>query len=156
LTLLADIASNEIATATRWQKLYRTIFNSFLKVDFVHIKDFKKFETDLNTRLTQIEANFNKEVVVLKADVTSSILGHLHINPQAPAGSLPSGPGIPTKPPTPSVPSATPLLAVVDTFAQAQDAKQQALGPSAAPLGQGTSPEVIAARIDVKSDIGLT
>jgi len=127
------------------------MFNKFFKGDFVHIEDFKKFEADLNKRLTQIEGNFNKEVLALKTDITAAIAGHVHATaaPGAPS------PGIPGPPPAPAVPSATPILAVADTFAQQQDARQQALGPSAAPLGQGVSPEVIKARVDVKSDIGI-
>ena len=51
MTLLADIVANELATSTRFQKLYRTMFNKFFKGDFVHIKDFKKFEADVDEKI---------------------------------------------------------------------------------------------------------
>lgn len=162
MTLLADIVANELATSTRFQKLYRTIFNKFLKGDFVHIKDFKEFETKLNARLTTIEANIKAGDVAVTGALTAAVsaidikvaLPHTSTVPGNPTVPNPAA-LIPTPPAPPAPGPTTPDLAILDTSAQAQDARQQALGPSAAPLGQGTSPEVIAARIDVKSDIGL-
>lgn len=166
LTLSPDIVTNEIATATRWQKLYRTIFHLFLKKDFVHLKDFKLYETQMNARLKALEvaiaagdAAVAAGAATTSTTISASLASHIHIAPQAPAGALPTTPPTPLPPPIPPVPPApgpaTPEVNVQDTFAQQQDVVQQAMGPSAAPLGQGISLEVQQARVDVQSDIGL-
>jgi len=155
LTLSPDIVTNEIATATRWQKLYRTLYHLFLKNSFVHVGDYRTDLQAMNARIALLEANINKEIAVLKTDITSAIVGHTHLSPPAPVNPVVTGPGIPVKPPTPPIPSATPTVPHVETALLAEDALLQATGPSAAPLGQGISPEVQKARIDIKQDIGL-
>lgn len=153
LTLSPDIVSNEIATATRFQKIYRTLFHIFLRNDFPHVIDYKTDLAALNARMALMELNFNKEIQTLKLDITTSILTHSH--PGVLPGPSATGPGIPTKPVTPQIPSATPAVIHVEAAINAEDALLQATGPSAAPLGQGISVEAQKARIDVKSDIGL-
>jgi hypothetical protein len=132
LTLSPDIATNEVATATRWQKLYRTIFNLFLKRDFVHKQDY----------LTDIAA-LNANIKLLETAINT----HVHPSPQAPAGTLVTLPQV--------SPIVIPPVQHVDAVLEQQNATQLATGPSVAPLGQGISPEVQKARIEVREDIGL-
>jgi hypothetical protein len=150
VSLSPNIGTSQITIAQRWQKLYRTIFNKFLKKDFVHIKDFKLFEQQLNAKLASIETTITASITATNANISLSILGHNHIGNLA----APTGPGIPLAP-VPAVPTPpTPAVNIRDTFAQQQDAIQQATGPALAPLGDGISPEAQKASITITKNIG--
>lgn len=155
MTLSPDIVTSKISTATRWLKLFRTLYHLFLRNTFIHVADYLVDLQALNARITAVEASVNSSIVAVKADVTTSILTHTHIAPQAPAGDIPTGPGIPTTPPTPAIPSAAPLVVHVEAALNALDATLQGTGPSAAPLGQGISLEAQKARIGIRQDIGV-
>lgn len=156
VSLSPNLVNNQLSIAQRWLKLYRTIFNAFLKIDFVHIRDFKLFESQMNARIATLEANLAAAVATTNINISTSILGHTHLAPQAPAGALPTGPGLPVAPLTPVPVPTTPAVNIKDTFAQQQDAIQQATGPALAPLGDGLSPEAQTANITVLSDIGVS
>lgn len=151
-----NLATSKVSTATRWLKLYRTLFHKFLKFDFIHKIDYIREFQQLNLRITQLETSLNATQTQLMAAISLATVAHTHVAPQAPAGALPTGPGIVTTPPIPPVPSATVPVPHMDTALEQKDAALQATGPAIAPLGDGASPEAIAANIQVKSDIGLT
>lgn len=156
MSLSPNIGTNKVSIAERWRKLYRTIFNMFLKKDFVHIKDFKLFEQQMNARFATLEANMTAAIAATNANISIAQLNHTHPSPQAPAGVLVTGPGTPVGPIPPVPTPTTPAINIKDTFAQQQDAIQQATGPAIAPLGDGISPEAQKASITITQDIGLT
>jgi len=152
----ANIATNKVSAATRWLKLYRTLFHRFLKIDFIHKADYLRELQQLNARITQLETALNTTQTQLMTAISLATTAHTHVAPQAPAGAIPTGPGIVTTPPTPPVPSATALVVHADTILEQKDAALQATGPAIAPLGDGLSPESVAANVQIKQDIGLT
>lgn len=153
MSLSPNIATNKLSIAQRWQKLYRTIYNAFLKRDFVHIKDFKLFEQQLNTRLATMEANTTAQILATNVNIELRTLAHTHTST---VPGNPTGPGLPAGP-LPKVPApTTPALAIKDGFAQQQDALQQATGPAVAPLGDGMTSEAQLASTTITQDVGAT
>lgn len=153
LSLSPNIVANKLSVSERFRKLYRTLFFYFLKKDFVHIKDFKVFETKMNARLATMEANAAAALSLNTANTLTAILTHVHPGMPPVLPGLFTGPGIGAVAPTPPV--TTPAVNIDDALAQAQDALQQATGPAIAPLGDGITPEAQKATIQARQDIGI-
>ena len=160
----ANFITNKLAVKERWLKLYRTVYNKFLKRDIVHVNDFKLMLKNINTRLATIEANVAAGDAACMgalssstAAITTAIAVHFHVAPQAPAGSLPTGPAIPppVAPPVPPAPApTTPPTEYVDIALQNKGAALLGMGPATAPLGDGAALEAQKATLTALSDVG--
>jgi len=150
VSLSPNIAGSKITIAQRWQKLYRTIYHTFLKSDFTHKDDYAQDLAQLNARVTELETKITTELTKIQIGLST----HIHTAPQAPAGALPTTP--PPAPPYTSGFSPTKPVIHKDTFLEQKDALLQATGPALAPLGDGISPEAQIASLQSKQDIGLS
>lgn len=153
--LSPNILGSKLTISERWIKLYRLLFNKFLKKDFVELEDYKMMLTQLNARITQLEAAMNSSVAATNSNIQAAITMHTHPSPQAPAGMLQTLPGQMTgsipQPPNSKVPETQ----FVNTNMMTKSAQYLALGPALAPLGDGISPEAAQATSQAISDIGL-
>ena len=139
-----NVVQGRASIAERWIKLYRKIHNLFLKDEFIHKADYLLTLKQLNARISALEA-------ATGAAINAAIVGHTHQAPQAPAGTLPTTPGIANGsfgPPT------SPAVEHLTTQMEATDATLQALGPPFSPIPTGVSPEVQAAGAQQAADIG--
>ena len=141
-----NIVASKVAMSQRWLKLYRTIFNLFLKRDFIHKKDYLEDIINLNARIAELETKITTELVKLQAGLAV----HAHTT---------TAPGNPTSPPLgppyTSGFSLTKPLVHKDLNMDAQNAVQLATGPSMAPLGDGIGVEAQIATVTAVTDIGV-
>lgn len=143
-----NILASQFTKAERWLKLYRTIHHLFLKDEFVHITDYNQMVSEMNARITAVEASNKAELSKIQAGLSS----HFHMVPQSPSGTLPSQPpaGVPyTAAPQPSKP-----VVPVRTAMEMHDAALMSTGPAKAPLADGISPDQLSANSTIISDIG--
>ena len=142
-----NIVTSKFAVKERWLKLYRTVYNKFLKIDFAHKQDYLQDLTQLNARITELETKITTELTKLQV----GLIAHAHTT---------TAPGNPTSPPLgpPYTSGFSPTKPVVhkETFLEQRDAALQATGPAQAPLGDGSSPEAQQANIQIKQNIGPT
>lgn len=146
----------------RFKKLYRTLYIQFINKDTMHKKDLQKIIETLNLRITTLETTMNANFKATDANIAAAITGHLHLNPQAPAGSLLSGPGalVLTLPPSP--PSVTTgQESQVNSLSNGEpelNSRMGALagqGPATAPMSDQADLEAQAANIRTVSDIAV-
>ena len=152
---LENIPFSILTVQERWIKLYRSLFHNFLKKDFVELEDFKMMHMELNGRITQLESALNSNISTTNAAIKAAIAGHLHNAPQAPAGMIPTGPGLPQSPLQMPSPAKIPETPFYDTVMKAKDRAYLGLGPAMAPLGDGLSPEAAIASSKAVSNIGF-
>ena len=153
--LSPNILGSKLTISERWIKLYRLLFNKFLKKDFVELEDYKMMLTQLNARITQLETTINSNIAATNQSIQTAITGHTHMAPQAPAGIVQTAAGqmmmsIP-KPPNSKVPETQ----FVNTNMMRKSAQYLAMGPALAPLGDGISSEAAQGTAQAVSDIGL-
>jgi hypothetical protein len=149
-----SIISSQITKSERWTKLYRTIHHLFLKDEFVHIEDYNKMVKEMNARILQVETNANASISAAVTAIQATVIGHNHIAPQAPAGALPTGPGIIVTPPIVTPPAPAPTVIPVTIAMQRTDAQYMSMGPAKAPLSSGSQPDQLMANTQIVSDIG--
>lgn len=150
--LLKQIADSKKTVLERFKKLYRTLYFQFLQFDFMHKKDLLKAIADLNARIDATEKAMNAGFKAIDASVTASVTGHTHPSPQAPGGTLVTGPGIASAPSVPTPPVDTSALGQnINTMAKAESQNKSrasellSQGPATAPLSEVFSPEQLAA-----------
>ena len=153
--LSPNILGSKLTISERWIKLYRLLFNKFLKKDFVELEDYKMMFTQLNGRITQLEAAMNNSIMATNNNIQSAIAMHTHMAPQAPAGVIQTMAGqmmgsIP-QPPNSKIAETK----FVETNMKIKSDAYRATGPALAPLGDGISPEAAQATSQSTSDIGL-
>lgn len=152
-----DIASSQVTKAERWSKLYRTIHHLFLRSEFVHIEDYNKMVSEMNARVTAVEANAQAALNSAVSAIVTMMSAHSHTvvtagGPSNQAGSTTSViSAAPQLPPTPKAPEVIPVTIAMERT----DAMYQAQGPAVAPLADGTHPDQLTSSIAIKSDIGL-
>lgn len=150
-----NIIASQFTKSERWTKLYRMIHHLFLKDEFVHIEDYNKMVADMNARILTVETNANASIQAAVAQITATVLGHIHVVPQAPAGTLPSGPGVITTPPMVTPPAPAPAVVPVTIAMERTDAMYMATGPATAPLSGGFAQDQLTANMTIVSDIGI-
>lgn len=147
MSLLSNIVTSQFTKSERWLKLYRIIHHLFLKEEFIHTADYQVMVTQMNARITTLEAMLNVEL----AKVATALVAHTHayVNVAAPAIT---GPAVPSY-----IPALQPTPIVVPTTAgmQAMDATLMATGPAQAPLADGISPDELRANSTIIADIGF-
>lgn len=148
MALPSNFSTSQITKSERWLKLYRTIHHLFLKDEFIHIADYNKMVTEMNTRITELEAKLTKELTAIALGLS------LHVHSS-------TAPGQPTSPPIAPVPAYAPGFAPtkpvipVTTAMQTTDSTLMAIGPAVAPLSEGISAQEIAANTAIITDIGI-
>jgi hypothetical protein len=154
MSLLSNVVSSQFTKSERWLKLYRTIHHMFLKEEFIHKVDYELMVTQMNARITAVEAAANASIATTVTAVNAMMASHIHIVPQAPAGALPSGPAI-SVPAVVPPPPPSPLVKTVTTAMQAADNLLMGTGPATAPLADGISPDEMRATNTIMTDIGI-
>lgn len=151
MALPSNFSTSQITKSERWLKLYRTIHHLFLKDEFIHVADYNQMVTEMNTRITELETKLTVELTKLALGLST----HIHMAPQAPAGTLPTTP--PTAPLPVYSPGLSPTKPVVPvtTGMQTADSALMATGPAVAPLSEGMSAQEISANTTIISDIGV-
>lgn len=146
--LNSNFVTSKIAPQERWLKLYRKIHNLFLKQEFIHTADYNQMVSEMNARITQLEAGLQAELTKINVGLAT----HIHIAPQAPTGSLPTSP----PPVTPYIAAYAPTKPVVPvtTAMAAADSALQAMGPAFAPIGDGLGIEATTATTTSQSEVG--
>jgi hypothetical protein len=153
--LSPNILGSKLTISERWIKLYRLLFNKFLKKDFVELEDYKMMFNQLNARITQLETAMNNSIMTTNNNIQSAIAMHTHMAPQAPAGVIQTMAGqmmgsIP-QPPSSKIPEAP----FVSTNMINKSIDYLSIGPALAPLGDGLSLEATKSTSQSISDIGL-
>ena len=151
----ANLLPSQITKSQRWDKLYRIIHHLFLKHEFVHIDDYNKMVKEMNARIQMVEANANASIAAAVAALQATIIGHFHPAPQAPAGIIPTGPGVIVAPAIVTPPPPSVEVVPVTIAMEREDAKLMAKGPALAPLAGGVHPDQSLAEITIRSDIGF-
>jgi hypothetical protein len=145
----ANILASQVTKSERWTKLYRMIHHLFLKSEFIHIEDYNQMVKEMNTRIATIESKMNTELAKIQAGLAS----HIHMVPQAIAGTLPSLP--PSAPPYTATPQPTNPVVPVTIAMERTDAMYMSMGPALAPLASGVAPDQLTANQTIISDIGI-
>ena len=152
---LENLPGSVLTIQERWIKLYRTIFHRWLREDFVNRTDYLKTIDLLNKRIDMLETTVNQNIQTTNASIQSAIVGHTHMVPQAPAGTLPSMNGIIASPIVAPPPSKGTPVQHLDTALIKRDLELVSIGPAMAPLGDGISSEAAQGTAQAVSDIGL-
>ena len=141
-----NLVSSTRAVAERFRKLYRILYYSFLKDDFVHQKDFNLYAKQMNARIKTLEANMaaGDAAVAAGAAATSAALGVKVALPHT--STVPGSPTVPNPaqliptPPAPPAPGPTTPEVIPDiAFLEQRGTALLAEGPAVAPLGDGLS-----------------
>ena len=157
-----NIFTNKFSIKERFLKLYRKLYNSFIKDDIVHKLDYKRELIELNARISLLEVTLNATLGMANSNQIALYV-HTHpvntavqVNPVTGTGT---GAGVAHNATTSSSLSAIPTLATKpvihdDFFSKARNAALLSTGPAIAPLADSVSPEGIKANIQVRKDIG--
>lgn len=151
MLLLNEVTSSQITKAERWVKLYRTIHHLFLREEFIHKNDYAQMMTEMNARITAIEALMTSEL----SKVAAALVSHTHPvvtngGPTTQAGIAGPSPAVFTPAPQPTKP---PVPATIHM--EAADAFLVGLGPAQAPLSDGMSADKLRANTTILTDIGV-
>lgn len=154
LNLPLNITTSAKAIQERFRKLYRILYVSFLKDDFVHQKDFNLFAQQLDAKLKTIEANIAAGDAAGTASLAAAVaaidvkvaLPHTTTAPGSPTVPNPAQ-VIPTPPAPPAPAPTTPTVKPDIAFLEQRGAELLAEGPATAPLGDGPSREALDATL---------
>lgn len=136
------------AKSSRFEKLYRTLFNKFMNEDFIQTKDLLREIKHIHQRIDQL----NQKVDTNFKTLAASLNGHTHVwsggNGGGPVG------GVTQPPPAPFTPAETPvpLIAFEKLETEKRNLELFAQGPSLAPAGDGLSPQAAKASATALSD----
>lgn len=161
-SVLKQIIDSKTTVLERFKKLYRTLYIQFIHNDIMHKKDLQEIIQQITTRIDTLEAGVNANVQFTHAAIGIAILNHIHQAPQAPAGTLPTTPGIPVGPNPPAAPinttaagQATVSASLAEKVLRKRIQEELAKGPATAPLADGIDPQVLQENLNTKVNISL-
>lgn len=142
-----NIFSSQFTKAERWLKLYRTIHHLYLKEEFIHRGDYNKMVSEMNARITELEAKISAELTKINLGLT------LHTHVTNTPGQLTSPPAAPIPVYLPGLTPTKPVVPVT-TAMESADSLLMSTGPAKAPLASGITSQELNANTTIVSDIG--